>query len=260
MAMLNRIIRILQMIGINPVQVVQLANFPRFIGDWHKYSKTLQKPEFKAKLWQLYPILTDYTAQAGYTQDHYFYQDIWAAKRIFSERPYTHIDIGSRIDGFIAHLLVFMKVTQIDFRPLDNNIPGLTFIRDDATMLRSLDDRTVHSLSSLHAAEHFGLGRYCDPVNPNACFQFIESLQRVLAPRGRLYFAVPVGKERVEFNAHRVFSPSTILDAFDALQLVSFSAVDDAMNFHESVDPEFVQDASYSCGLFEFRKPENCKN
>lgn len=255
MTALNRIIRILQMIGINPVRMIRLIFLPRFFRDWRRYSKALQKPTFKAKAGQLYPILIDYTDQAGFMQSDYFHQDIWAAKRIFKAKPGKHIDIGSRIDGFIAHLLIFMEVTQIDVRPLDKDIPGLHFIRDDATTLKSLENNSVSSLSSLHAAEHFGLGRYGDPVDPDACFKFMKSLQRVLAPKGRLYFAVPVGQERVEFNAHRVFAPSTILDTFDALQLVSFSAVDDAANFYEKVEPEFVQNANFACGLFEFTKP-----
>jgi Caenorhabditis protein of unknown function, DUF268 len=90
-----------------------------------------------------------------------------------------------------------------------------------------LQRNSVESLSSLHAAEHFGLGRYSDPIDLDACFKFMDSLQTVLAPAGRLYFSVPVGRERVEFNAHRVFSPLTILRRFSLLQLESFSFVGD---------------------------------
>lgn len=83
----------------------------------------------------------------------------------------------------------------------------------------------------------------------------MQSLQRVLTPKGRLYFSVPVGKERVEFNAHRVFAPTTILETFNELQLVSFSIVDDEAQFHESVEPDSVREANYACGMFEFTKP-----
>ncbi len=55
---------------------------------------------------------------------HYFHQDLWAAKKIFKRRPMTHVDIGSRVDGFVAHLLVFMPVTAVDIRYLDSNIEG----------------------------------------------------------------------------------------------------------------------------------------
>ncbi len=152
-----------------------------------------------------FPILTDLDAEAGVAGGHYFHQDLWAARKIFERRPKQHLDIGSRTDGFVAHLLVFMPVTIVDIRPMESNIQGLTFFQDDAAELRNVPSDSVDSLSTLHVAEHFGLGRYSDPIDPAACFRFMASLQRVLSPGGRLYFSVPVGRERVEFNAHRVF-------------------------------------------------------
>jgi len=114
-----------------------------------------------------------------------------------------------RVDGFISHLLVFMDVEVIDIWPLKSALPELHFIQDDATELCQLADNSIESLSSLHAAEHLGLGQYGDPINPDAYRTFIAALVRVLAPGGRLYFAVPVGKERLEFNAHRIFYSGT---------------------------------------------------
>ena len=85
-----------------------------------------------------------------------------------------------------------MPVTVVDIRPLKSSVDGLTFVQDDATELARFPTGSVHSLSSLHAAEHFGLGRYSDPIDPDACFKFMKALERVLAPNGRLYFSVPV--------------------------------------------------------------------
>jgi len=110
------------------------------------------------------------------------------------------------------------------------------------------------SLSSLHAAEHFGLGRYSDPVNPLACFDFMHALQRVLAPGGRLYFSVPVGRQRVEFNAHRIFAPQTIIDSFPKLHLISFSFVGDDGCLYLDAELAAAESCDYGCGLFEFTK------
>ena len=109
-------------------------------------------------------------------------------------------------------------------------------------------------MSSLHAAEHFGLGRYGDPVDPDACFDFMRSLQRVLAVDGRLLFSVPIGQERVFFNAHRIFSPTTVLAVFDKLSLVSFSAVTREDKLIEDATPGAWIEARYKVGLFEFTK------
>ena len=227
--------RISLLLGFSPFVLLRsLSGIPYFLGSLLKYRRLNRDAAFKISLRDLFPILSDRHDSAGSGRGHYFHQDLWAARKIYARHPARHVDVGSRVDGFIAHVLVFMPVAIIDIRPLSTDVSGLSFIRDDATALRQLSDDSVESLSSLHAAEHFGLGRYSDPIDPTACFQFMKSLQRVLAPSGVLYFSVPIGRERVEFNAHRVFSPATVLATFAALELISFSYIDDHGNLREN--------------------------
>jgi hypothetical protein len=235
--------------------LTSIKEAPYFLSCARKYQRLNRNASFRISWRHLFPILSDRGEGAGTAQGHYFHQDLWAARKIFKAAPGRHIDIGSRVDGFIAHLLVFMPVTIIDIRPLQSEIPGLSCICDDATQLAQLPSGSVESLSSLHAAEHFGLGRYGDPVAPDACFEFMRALERVLAPGGTLYFSVPVGRERVEFNAHRVFAPQTILDSFPQLRLVSFSYVGDDGRLYEDRLPDSAAHCDYGCGLFEFTKP-----
>ncbi len=197
----------------------------------------------------------DWDGEAGTASGMYFHQDLWAAKKIFEEDPDSHLDIASRIDGFIAHLLVFTEVEYVDVRPLESELDNLHFIQGDATEMEEFDDNSLDSVSSLNAAEHFGLGRYDDPIDPYASEKFMNALQTVLAPGGKLYFSVPLGKERVEFNAHRVFSHRTVLDTFDELELVSFGAIIDG-DLNTSVTPDDLADRgdSHNCELFEFKK------
>jgi hypothetical protein len=232
-----------------------LSSIPRYVRDSVSYARASRSDEhFPFQASALFPCLSDYTAESGETRGHYFHQDLYMARKIFSRRPKAHVDIGSRIDGFVAHLLSFMPVTVVDIRPLQANVEGLEYVQGDATTLAEFVDDSVDSLSSLHAAEHFGLGRYGDKVAPDACFDFMRSMNRVLAPNGRLYFSVPVGRERVEFNAHRVFAPTTVLEVFAGLRLVSFSAVKDDGALYVDVPPESVAAAHEACGLFEFTK------
>ena len=241
--------------GFNPrVLIRSLQNLPTYWKDLSSYRKLNKSASFHFQLRDAFPILTDMSSNAGVAGGHYFHQDLWAAKKIFKARPLQHFDIGSRTDGFIAHLLVFMPVTVIDIRPLESDIEGLSFFKDDASELANFRDESILSLSSLHVAEHFGLGRYTDPVDPQACFKFMASLERVLAPGGKLYFSVPVGRERVEFNAHRVFAPKTILNYFPGLELVSFSYVGDDGRLYENVLPPEMPNSEMACGLFEFTK------
>jgi SAM-dependent methyltransferase len=194
---------------------LSISGIPSYFRDMRIYKRTSSSlPTFDLKIWELLPILYDRRESAGVARGHYFHQDLWAAKKIFQRRPPDHYDIGSRIDGFIAHVLTFMPITVIDIRSLSSEIDGLQFIKDDATELTSFANNSIDSLSCLHAAEHFGLGRYGDQIDPSGCFKLMKSLQRVLRPGGRLYFSVPIGRERVEFNAHRVFAISTVVNSF----------------------------------------------
>ena len=80
----------------------------------------------------------------------------------------------------------------------------------------------------------------------------------VLTPGGTLYFSVPIGTQRLEFDAHHVFAPTTILDAFQPLRLASFAMVDDFGDFTADAVPDSFS-GWYSRGLFVFTAPRTPK-
>jgi len=244
-------------LGFDPDRTVKsVAGVPRFLRDLRAYEAAWSQGQpFPIDVRALAPIVTETTDPAGGAKGDYFHQDLWAARRIFRKRPSRHLDVGSRIDGFIAHLLCFMDVQVVDIRPLRSAVAGLEFVQADATRLDRFASDSVESLSSLHAVEHFGLGRYGDPVDPDAWRRAALELSRVLAPGGTLYFSVPVGVERLVFNAHRVFDPRRILDTFADLKLTAFAAVDDGGGLVDPAQPPDFVAARRSCGLFEFTKP-----
>lgn len=207
-----------------------------------------------------YLIPTDRYQEAG-TISSYFWQDLWAAKLIHENRVEIHYDIGSRLDGFIAHLLSFgQKVRMVDIRPLSSKIPGLDFKMEDATNLNGIEDNSIESLSALCSLEHFGLGRYGDPIDPEACFKAFHSIQKKLKKGGNLYISVPIGKEHLEYNAHRVFSPRTIIEEFEEMELVEFSSCCKE-EYEEKVSLEkyenWTEYGGDRFGLFHFLKRGN---
>lgn len=240
-------------LGWNPRVAVSLRYLPAFLRSATRYG---HDPAFPLRWRHLYPVLSDADDAAGAFDPHYFHQDLWAARHIFRRRPDRHVDVGSRLDGFVAHLLTFMPVTVVDIRPSPPPVDGLDFVQDDVRTLASIPSGSVESLSCLHALEHVGLGRYGDPVDATGWRRGAESLARVLAPGGQLYLGVPVGRQRLEFNAHRVFSPATILHAFDGLILRSFAAVGDDRVLHDPAEPTDLEGATYGCGLFVFEAPQ----
>lgn len=227
-----------------------------FEEDLKKYTKMNKREAFRIREEYLRPILSDkYAVNTGF--DSYFWMDLWAAKHIISSGIKEHYDVGSRVDGFIAHLLAAgLTVNMIDVRPFGGEAENLYTIVDDATMMRQFEDNSIQSLSALCSPEHFGLGRYGDPVDPEACFQFFEKVQQKLRPGGRTYLAVPVGQDRVEFNAHRVFSANTVISCLSKLRLVEFSAIDEGKIFYnENVEKYDSRSEGHVVGLFCFEKP-----
>jgi len=68
------------------------------------------------------------------------------------------------------------------------------------------------SLSCLHALEHFGLRRYGDPIDPQGYERALASMAGLLKRGGVFYLSVPIGIDRIEFNANRIFNPRVIVN------------------------------------------------
>lgn len=60
---------------------------------------------------------------------------------------------------------------------------------------------------SISSYEHDGLGRYGDPINPTGDFQAMAKTKKMLKPGGFLFLAVPVGRDVLAWNAHRIYGP-----------------------------------------------------
>lgn len=228
-----------------------------FSDDAKRYKKLNRRSSFEIQEQHIWPVMQEKYAMAG-SLGNYFCQDLWAARMIVQSGVKEHFDIGSRLDGFIAHLLAAgIDVTMIDVRKFPAEVKGLYTIVDDATTLHQIPDRSIESMSALCSLEHFGLGRYGDPVDPEACFKCFDNIQRKLKKEGKLYLSVPVGKERVEFNAHRVFYADTIVKNFPFLALEEFScAAEERIEYNVDIHKydEDLHNGEYRYGLFVFVK------
>jgi hypothetical protein len=204
----------------------------------------------------IYPILSDYGNQAGTATGHYFHQDLLVATLIKQANPTRHIDVGSSIEGFVAHVASYREIEVLDIRPLQ--IPGHSQIRFVQSDLMKLDQSSIaicDSLSCLHALEHFGLGRYGDSIDPNGHLKGFYNLSKMLQSGGTLYVSFPIGKPGVHFNAHRIFHPKDILDwSKNLFQLIRFDYVDDDGNLHPNASLTPLPILTYGCGIYTLRK------
>jgi SAM-dependent methyltransferase len=196
------------------------------------------------------PILTEWHESSG-SLGAYFFQDQCVARWIHEHRPVRHVDVGSRIDGFIGSLSVFRKVEVIDIRPQPNPVANVRFHQLDLMETLSADwvDCT-DSLSCLHTIEHFGLGRYGDRIDPLGHLKGLEQLKRIVKPGGVFYLSTPIGPQRTEFNAHRVTAGTTLCEWFaEGWEIERCAVIDDADRIAESEGYELVADFKGQMGV-----------
>ena len=180
--------------------------------------KTMKgNPNFKDGLAFSYPCLTDRTESTP-IEPVYFFQDAWAARKIFEIKPATLYDIGSSVKT-MSIIAQTIPVIFVDIRRIDVKLDGLTFLEGDITKLPFAND-SIDCISSLCVVEHIGLGRYGDPLDNWGSEKAVTELRRVLAPRGFVLFSVPVDRQnQVHYNANRAFSRDYVLKLFEGLTL-----------------------------------------
>jgi hypothetical protein len=109
----------------------------------------------------------------------------------------------------------------------------------------------------MHVIEHVGLGRYGDRLDPAGDLKAAGELQRVIAKGGQLIMVAPVGRPRIMFNAHRIYSYEQVVEMFSTLELREFSLIPDGTTepeFIVNASPERVRSQSCACGCFWFVK------
>ena len=247
--------------GRHPYQIsIRLHHSEKWYQDDYKEYKKLmgETPEFPIK--DDNPCLDDKNDNAGAWDGHYFYQDLYVAQKVFENKPTKHVDIGSRIDGFVTHVASFREIELLDIRKMKSNIPNVSFKQIDLMDETRIPENYCDSISSLHALEHFGLGRYGDKIDPNGHIKGFRNITKMLKHGGVFYFSVPIGRQRIEFNAHRVFGmPYLVRLVSEYYDVISFAYVDDSGVLHTKVP--LVDDGvstsfgcNYGCGIFELRK------
>ena len=223
--------------------------YAKLARDWKRYS-ALPGAE-RLRMRDAWPMLYDDTRRTGF-DSHYFYQGVWAFGHIQRSQPQVHVDVGSllRYMGFVS---VTTPVLFLDIRPAMIRLPG--FLPVGATLLRlPFADGSVGSISCLHVVEHVGLGRYGDPLDADGSGRALDELARVLSAGGDLYLSLPIGLQRVCFNAHRIFEPGWVTSRLPELELVDFAGVDDRGRFRAAAEPEDFASSNYACGMYHLRR------
>ncbi len=227
----------------------------QYVRDFSRFQKlSTNRTDFKLLLKNRKMTLCDKTRETNFDA-HYIYHPAWAARIIKKINPVEHVDISSTLH-FCSILSAFIPVRFYDYRLANVQLSGLISEKADLTNL-PFKDNSIPSLSCMHTVEHIGLGRYGDTLDPSGDLKAIAELKRVLTMGGNLLFVVPIGKPKICFNAHRIYSYEQILKYFDGLTLMQFSLIPDnairsGIIINATKEQSDVQ--NYGCGCFWFVK------
>ena len=245
-------------LGFYPLRLLKsLYGLTQYFRDWWKFRQSY----YGQIAWM--PCLHDRYTEGGSTKSEYFWQDLTVARWIYSANPDKHVDIGSRVDGFTAHVASFREIEVFDVRPISTKIPGVVFRQVDlmsTSCVSKLGCNYCDSLSCLHAIEHFGLGRYGDPIDPVGHEKGIANMAFLLRPGGTFYLSTPIGLNRVEFNANRVFDPRYIVSLCEScgLKLCKMYVIAGSGGIQElkltSENLDAISSQEYSLGVLVFKK------
>ena len=232
---------------------LQQRLFRRELTEFRRLSDASQQPRLTID--EIQPHMNDATTENWFDR-HYIYHTGWAARVLADTKPASHVDVGSSL-YFVGIASATTRIEHLDYRP--PHIEGLSGVTVSHANLTALpfENNSIQSLSCMHVLEHVGLGRYGDPIDPEGDLKAMKELQRVLAPGGRLLFVVPVGRPRVVFNAHRVYSFETVVESFPQLRLKEFSLIPDNLEsggLIRNADPSDVPSQEYACGCFLFER------
>ncbi len=216
--------------------------------------QSVKEKRFPIIIKDIIPCLNDKTETTGF-DSHYVYHTAWAARMLAKTNPKLHIDISSSI-YFVSIASAFIPIKFYDYRPAELELNNIVSEHADIISL-PFEDNSIESLSCMHVVEHIGLGRYGDPIDPEGDLKAIKELKRVLKPEGYLLFVAPIGKQKLAFNAHRIYSFESILLYFSGFDLLESAIVADRDKGGKLVSPitkDIADRQDYGCGCFLFKK------
>lgn len=224
-----------------------LKNISWYIRDFSFYRIKSNNKKFTLNFWDNIICLNDKTINTP-IEPIYFYQDTWAAEKIFTINPKTHYDVGSSVKS-MALISKKIPVTIVDIRPIFLELNSLNFIKGNILDL-PFADNSIECISSLCVVEHIGLGRYGDNLDSNGSEKSIEELQRVVFSKGFIVFSVPVDFcNKIYFNAHRAFTRQYVLELFNHCNLVEEKYI-----YGSRLINEYRPQDGFGTGLFLFQK------
>lgn len=228
----------------------KIIYYIKFFKEFQQFSSQKNK-RFSVALKDIYPCLNDRITTTPFDA-HYIYHPAWAARILAKTKPTLHVDFSS-ILAFSSITSAFVPMKFYDYRPAELNLNGWEGNFADLCKL-DIADESFSSISCMHTVEHIGLGRYGDTLDASGDIKAINELKRITKANGDILFVTPVGRQRIEFNAHRIYSFELVTELFAGCNLINFALIKDDGSFIDNALPALVKEQQYGCGCFWFKK------
>ena len=168
-------------------------------------------------------------------REHFYYgiTDIWLYQ-ILDRYPDMLKDksvaiMGSTTPWYEAITLAYGGIpTTIEYNKIHSDDPRLHLLTVDEYRK---DPKKFDVIISISSFEHDGLGRYGDPLNPDGDLMAMKICYSMLKSDGKLLLAVPVGKDCLVWNAHRIYGEKRLPKL-----LKNFEILDCACDYREFFD------------------------
>jgi hypothetical protein len=97
---------------------------------------------------------------------------------------------------------------------------------------------------SISSFEHDGLGRYGDPINPTGDLEAMQLSKKLIKKEGIFFFSVPVGKDCIVWNAHRIYGKIRLPMMFEGWEVLDTFGFSDSLMVNQDLghyrEPVFV--------------------
>ena len=101
--------------------------------------------------------------------------------------------------------------------------------------------RQFDAAFSISSFEHDGLGRYGDPLNPSGDFEAMRKTKRIIRRGGILFLAIPVGKDTLVWDAHRIYGRIRLPLLLKGWRVLDTFGFNDSLLDIDSDPPDVIQ-------------------
>lgn len=215
-------------------------------------------------------IEANFEAIAEKRSMYYVYDDamLYKAAELHPWRGKTVAIIGSQRPSFESVCIYYKAAncTTIEYESIVSRDARLATLTVDAWDAAPVVFDAAIAVSTF---EHDGLGRYGDALLPDGDLRAMDKLRCLVKPGGLLYVAVPIARDKLVWNMHRIYGPrrlEKLLGGYRLVDVVGDYQLAERLNWcdsgaHGDYQPTFVlanepqPHASYNMDLIRARFP-----